>query len=66
MTRYRPVHGRRKLLYLTEAGEALRPEIESLKGRIDRELTAGFSESEVDALSKSLERVCRNLTQGER
>lgn len=61
-----PDDGRRKLLYLTDAGEALRPEIEDLKARIDRELTAGFSEAEREAFAESLERACRNLTQGER
>lgn len=55
-----PEDGRRKRLYLTDAGEALRPEIEALKERIDREITAGFSEAE------SLDRVCRNLTEGDR
>lgn len=61
-----PEDGRRKRLYLTDAGEALRPEIEALKERIDREITAGFSEAEIDALAESLDRVCRNFTQGDR
>jgi DNA-binding MarR family transcriptional regulator len=48
-------------VFLTDAGRAIRPAVEKVWTRLDRQLFAGFSERELSLLADFLVRVCRNI-----
>lgn len=48
-------------VYLTEAGRAIRPAVEEVWTKLDRQLFAGFSPQELALFSDFLLRVCRNI-----
>jgi DNA-binding MarR family transcriptional regulator len=56
-----PEDNRRKLLFLTDDGEALRTEVNEVKDAIDAELTRGLTDGETAALREGLATVIENL-----
>ena len=48
-------------VYLTDAGRVIRPAVEKVWIRLDRQLFAGFSPQELTQFSDFLVRVCRNV-----
>lgn len=56
-----PTDKRRKLLFLTEKAEDIRPEIEELKATVDAEVVDGLSDEEIRALESGLQTVSANL-----
>lgn len=48
-------------VFLTDAGRAIRPAVEEVWIRLDRQLFAGFSTQELDMFAHFLTRVCHNI-----
>ena len=48
-------------VFLTAAGRAVRPAVEEMWNKLDRQLFAGFSAQEMAQFSEFLTRVCRNI-----
>jgi DNA-binding MarR family transcriptional regulator len=48
-------------VHLTDAGRAIRPAVEKVWERLDRQLFVGFSGPELAVLAELLARVCRNI-----
>lgn len=57
--------GRLRRMYLTAAGEALMQETDRKKSRVNRIMLAGMTEAECVTLQRLLEKIYRNLKQGE-
>lgn len=56
-----PADKRRKLLFLAEKAEDVRPEIEELKATVDAEVVDGLTDEESRALESGLRTVSANL-----
>jgi DNA-binding MarR family transcriptional regulator len=59
-----PCHGRRLVITVSEAGLALVPELNQIADGVSRDLEAGLSAGELEALRTGLQKVIANLTPG--
>jgi len=48
-------------VYLTDAGREIRPTVEELWHRLDRQVVAGFDAQELSTFHEYLQRVCLNM-----